>query len=30
LLRLRSIAEVVGDDTDPVPVLDWKFTALTT
>lgn len=30
LLRLRSIAEVVGGDTDPVPVLDWKFTALST
>ncbi|PYE12906.1 acyl dehydratase [Williamsia limnetica] len=28
LLRLRSIAEVVGGQDGAVPVLDWRFTAL--
>ncbi|CAM3202009.1 acyl dehydratase [Williamsia muralis] len=28
-LRLRSIAEVVHGDKENVPVLDWRFTALT-
>ncbi|MBA4024877.1 MAG: acyl dehydratase [Gordonia sp.] len=28
LLRLRSIAEVVGGEDGPIPVLDWRFTAL--
>lgn len=28
LLRLRSIADVVGGADGPVPVLDWRFTAL--
>ena len=30
VLELRSLAEVVGDEAEPVPVLDWKFTALLT
>lgn len=30
LLTLRSIAHVVVSDVEPVPVLDWKFTALST
>lgn len=29
ILTLRSLADVVGQS-DPTPVLDWKFTALTT
>jgi acyl dehydratase len=30
LLRMRSIAEVVGGEKGAVPVLDWRFTALST